>query len=95
MSSQPIPLWGGPPPQIPVYSRADQLDNAAAGDLCSYKDMISLVSYAGTVTAVTKNVSITVTVPNLPAGATPGPSPLTFPLTPMDGALALPIGLLK
>lgn len=77
-----------PAPQIPVYSRVDQLSAATVGALCTWLNLISLKSYSGTVTAVTPGKSITINAPNAPT-----PS-MTFPLTPMGGAIVLPIGLL-
>lgn len=83
-----MPAAAGPAPATPVYSRVDQLsDPTIAGKPCSYFDMVSLKPYAATVTSVVPNQQIVINSPN-------GGGSLTFPLTPMDGSVVLPIGIL-
>jgi hypothetical protein len=87
-TSSPMPAPAGPAPGIPVYSRVDQFTAALAGKACTYFDMIGLKSFAATITSVTPNKQIVINSPN-------GGGSMTFPLTPMDGALLLPIGILN
>lgn len=83
-----MPQPGGPPPPTTVYSRVGALSNPAlAGTPCSYFDNVQLKSFAATVTSVTPNKQIVINSPN-------GGGALTFPLTPMDNSLMLPIGIL-
>ena len=87
-TSSPMPAPAGPAPVIPVYSRVDQLSNPAlAGKACTFYDNVGLKLFAATVTSVSPNQQIVINSPN-------GGGSLTFPLTPMDKTLLLPIGIL-
>jgi hypothetical protein len=83
-----MPAPAGPAPGIPIYSRVDQFTAALAGKACTYFGMFSLKTYAATITSVTPNQQVVINVPN-------GGGSKTFPLTPMDSALLLPIGILN
>lgn len=83
-----MPSLGGPRPQTPVWSVRDQVAALTGGKAITYWNPVSLKQYAGTVTSITPGISIVLNVPNLPAGAS-----VTLPLNPMDGSLALPVGI--
>jgi hypothetical protein len=83
-----MPAPGGPPLAGPIYSRVDQLNKLVGGAAITFFDNVGLILYAATVTSVTPNKQIVINSPN-------GGGSMTFPLTPMDNALGLPIGILK
>jgi len=82
-----MPALGGPPLFTPLYTRVDQLNKLVGGAAITYFDLIGLTNYSGTVTSVTPGKQIVINSPN-------GGGSLTFPLAPMDSALALPIGVI-
>jgi hypothetical protein len=77
--SQFTKIWG-------ALCSVNQANQLASGAVVVFLDMIGLIGYAATVTAVTKNQSITVTVTHPPAWMT---AAQTFTLG-TDGSAALP-----